>query len=296
MGDPTRRRATFLVAAAVLFAAIALLAVELGPWVGLAAAVGALALLVGVIGLLAARRQAAARELEAANAELRRSNAELADFAHEAAHDLQAPLAVVSGFASLLRTRYSGRLDAEAEEFLDYLSQGTTEMQALIDGLLEFAQVGKAQLDRREVDCGQVLADVLDELRPAIEETDAQVTANGLPIVRADPRQLHQVFANLMSNAIRFSSGAPRVVVEAMRENGGWQLSVRDHGVGVPPAEVERIFEPLYCAHRGPSGSGIGLAICSRVIERHGGRIWVEPAQGGGSVFRFTLPDAGELA
>jgi chemotaxis family two-component system sensor kinase Cph1 len=304
---------------------VALVGFELGGWAGIAAGLGglglflagdelnggtlgtadyvargaALAVVGGGIGLLATGLRTAARgeeaalaELERRNADLRRSNAELQEFAYVAAHDLQAPLAIVSGFASRLQAAHAERLDPEGREYLDYLVGGTARMQELIDALLAFARAGSAEIVRRPVDCGELVAEVLRTLEPALEERGGEVTANDLPTVEADPLQLRQLLTNLIANAIRFSANTPRVDVQARRADGAWELCVRDHGIGVPPGEAERIFEPLHRAHPDRAGSGIGLAVCRRVVERHGGRIWVEPAPGGGSSFRFTLPDA----
>ena len=237
----------------------------------------------------AERAQAEARE------ELERANADLQQLAYAASHDLTEPLRTVTGFVGLLEQRYGGRLDADAHEFIRYAVDGSRRMQALIDDLLAFSRVGRVELRREPVDLGAVARDALAGLGAAVERSGAQVELGELPTVAGDGRQLAQLLQNLLSNAVKFANGGPpHVRVEAEREAGWWVVSVVDDGIGVDPAHAERIFGVFHRLHTREryEGTGMGLAICERIVARHGGRIWVEPGPGGrGSAFRFTLPE-----
>jgi signal transduction histidine kinase len=233
------------------------------------------------------------REVEAANAELSRSNVELERFAYTASHDLQEPLRMVASFTELLAQRYKGRLDAEADEFIGFAQEGAERMQALIEGLLAYSRVGSGGRPLKRTDCNAVLRAAVSDLGASLEETGGSVTWDPLPEVQADPVLIRQLFQNLVSNALRFrSQAAPRVHVCAEREGDEWIFSVRDNGIGIAAEHAGRIFQMFQRLHPRSEypGSGIGLAICKKIVERYGGRIWVEPAPQGGSVFRFALP------
>jgi signal transduction histidine kinase len=239
------------------------------------------------------RAVAAEREIERHAAELERSNRELDQFAAIASHDLSAPLVTVAGFLSLLEERFDGALDPDAAEFIRYAQSGTRRMQRLISDLLEYSRVGRAGIAPAEVDLTALTRETLGGLRATIDETGAEIVIDPLPVVRADARALGRVLQNLVSNAIKFSGGVRPVVHVTSRATGhGWEIAVIDNGVGVDPADRKLIFEMF----RRPdgntiAGTGLGLAICERIVERHGGRIWVDAAPGGGSAFRFTLPE-----
>ena len=234
------------------------------------------------------------QELVRRSRELQRSNAALEEFAYIASHDLQEPLRMVASYLQLLDRRYRGQLTTEADEFLGFAVDGARRMQALINDLLLYSRSG-GQNPLVPTDCGAVLAGVLANLRSTIEEAGARVTAGPLPVVEGDPTQLAQVFQNLIANAIKFrGERRPEIAIAAERDGRQWLFSVRDTGIGIEQRHAERIFMVFKRLHPQTEypGTGIGLAICRRVVERHGGRIWVEPAEGGGSAFRFTLPAA----
>jgi signal transduction histidine kinase len=239
------------------------------------------------------RAVAAERELERYAAELERSNRELDEFASIASHDLSAPLLTVSGFLTLLEERYAERLDPEADEFIAHAVTGTRRMQRLIAGLLEYSRVGRAGLDPEDVDLGVVVRETIVGLRGSIEEAGADVVVDPLPTVHAEPHEIGRLLQNLVANAVTHAGGSRPVVHVSARDTAeGWEVSVVDNGVGIDPAERELIFKMFHRPGGAGSadGTGMGLAICERIVERHGGRIWVEPAAGGGSAFRFTLP------
>jgi signal transduction histidine kinase/tetratricopeptide (TPR) repeat protein len=226
--------------------------------------------------------------------ELERSNSDLQQFAHAASHDLSEPLRMVSSYLQLLAKRYGGRLDSQADEFIETAVEGAARMQALIDGLLVYSRAGTAEYDLGEVDCGSVVEQCLASLKARVDETGATVTVGDLPALRADETQLGQLFQNLLSNALKFvADGPPRATISADRAHGAWQFRVTDNGIGIEPRHAGRIFTVFkrLQGHEEYPGSGIGLAICKRIVERHGGRIWVESASGGGSSFCFTIPD-----
>jgi two-component system sensor histidine kinase/response regulator len=232
-------------------------------------------------------------ELSRQAVELRRSNEDLQQFAYVASHDLQEPLRTVINYAQLLSRRYQGKLDANADEFIDYVRAGATQMQELITDLLAFSQVQTKGQPFAMTDCEEVLARVLLGLQAQIEETRAVVTHDLLPTVFADATQLGQVLQNLLSNALKFhGKQPPRVHVSAQSDGKQWVFAVRDQGIGLDPQFAERIFvifQRLHSRSEFP-GTGIGLAICKKIIERHGGRIWVKSEPGTGSTFYFTLP------
>ncbi len=227
--------------------------------------------------------------------DLTRSNSELQQFAYVASHDLQEPLRMVASFTQLLAKRYREKLDDDARDFINYAVDGATRMQTLISDLLTYSRVGTQGKALEPTSCDEVLDRVLRNLKFAIEESGAKVTREPLPVVMADAQQLGQLFQNLISNAIKFHGDAPsRVGISAESSGNNWTISVRDNGIGISPDHADRIFIIFQRLHTRTeySGTGIGLAVCKKVAERHGGRIWVESAPEGGAVFRFTIPVA----
>jgi PAS domain S-box-containing protein len=237
---------------------------------------------------------ATAAELEDRAADLERSNADLEQFAYVASHDLSEPLRMVGGFAQLLQKRYEGKLDADADEFIGYMVDGVNRMQALIDDLLAFSRVGRGDRELSDVDAEVVARRALEVLSAPVAETGADVEIGELPTVRCDERELGQLFQNLISNALKFHGDEPprvRVTAEAEAGGAGWRFAVADNGIGIEPRHAERIFKMFQRLHGRDAyaGTGVGLAICKKIVEHHGGRLWVEPNADGGSVFKFTL-------
>ena len=231
------------------------------------------------------------RRVAERTAELARSNSDLEQFAYVASHDLQEPLRAVSGFVALLERRLDGQLDAQASGYFKHVSEGAARMKTLISDLLAYSRLSHGKVFK-PVDCATVFQAVLANLRAAIQASGAVVTSDALPTLTADPTQLTQLFQNLISNAIKFAGGrAPEVQVGAQREAEGWHFTVRDHGIGLAPEFAERIFvifQRLHTREQYP-GTGIGLAICKKIVERHGGKIWVESEPGQGATFHFIL-------
>jgi PAS domain S-box-containing protein len=228
--------------------------------------------------------------------ELRRSNADLEQFAYIASHDLQEPLRMVASYTDLLAQRYQGQLDEKADKFIRYIVDGAARMQRLVADLLAFSRVGSQVSDMRPVSAEDVLKDVLQSLGPLIRESGASIEVRGpLPMVMGDDVQLMQLLQNLIGNAIKFrSTEPPLVVIEAVPRDGRWQFSVQDNGIGIDLRFAERIFQMFQRLHEKTryEGSGIGLAIAKRIVERHGGRIWLESTVGTGTTFFFTLTPA----
>ncbi len=228
-------------------------------------------------------------------AELVRSNSELEQFAYVASHDLQEPLRMVTSYTQLLRKRYSDRFGGDATEFMDYIVEGGQRMQALITDLLDLSRVNTTKKAFEPVAFGQVLADSLAALKSRIAESDAVISHDALPTVLGDARQLSQVLLNLIGNAIKFSGKkTPQVHITAQREDERWHFSVADNGIGIDARFFERIFvifQRLHTREEYP-GTGIGLAICKKIVERHGGSIWVDSMLGRGTTFHFTLAEA----
>jgi PAS domain S-box-containing protein len=234
--------------------------------------------------------------LQAAHEELKRSNAELEQFAYVASHDLQEPLRMVASYTQLLGRRYEARLDQDAREFMSYIVDGATRMKQLIEDLLAYSRVGTKGQEFKPVALEAPLRRALFNLRAGIEEAGAAVTYDPLPTVLGDEVQLGQLLQNLVGNALKFRSGSvPRIHLGVTNSPQEWTIEVRDNGIGIEPQYFERIFMVFQRLHNKGEypGTGIGLAICKKVVERHGGRIWVEsrPAQGPnqGSSFHFTL-------
>jgi PAS domain S-box-containing protein len=224
--------------------------------------------------------------------ELARSNKELEQFAYISSHDLQEPLRTVTSFAGLLRDRYAGQLDETADQYISFIVEGAERMQALIAGLLEYSRVGMKETPRR-LNAGDPLSDALANLTSAIDESGAVVEVGPMPEVTADALQLTQVFQNLIGNAIKFKGkAAPRIHISATRQDNDWLFSVQDNGIGFDPRYKTKVFEVFQRLHAQDvfSGTGIGLAICKKIVERQGGKIWVESSPGQGSTFYFTIP------
>jgi signal transduction histidine kinase len=231
------------------------------------------------------------REVAEHARELERSNEELDRFAAVTSHDLQAPLATISMYVQLLEARHGKDLGS-AGQLVDGISAATGHARELIRGLLEYSRAGRGELRRDEISVDRVLTEVLDVLAGPIEEAGATVEVAEMPVVCADHRNLLQVFQNLISNAVKFSEGDPHVKVTAQRVESSWWFAVSDNGIGMEPSKAEEIFEPFHRLHGEGAypGTGIGLAVCERIVEQHGGRIWAESEPGKGSTFRFTLP------
>jgi len=238
-------------------------------------------------------RKQAEEELRKLTEDLKRSNGDLQQFARFASHDLQAPLRTIEGFVKLLIRRYQGKLDEKADELLGYISEGTREMRTLVQDLLEFSRVETSAVKMKPVDTALRLADALSYLKTEIEEKGAVVThTEPMPTVISDHTLMLRLFQNLIGNAIKYHGAKPpRIQVSAQRKDDEWVFSVKDNGIGIDPAHHGRIFEMFQRLH-GKSeipGTGLGLAICKRMVERQGGRIWVESEPGRGSMFFFTV-------
>ena len=230
--------------------------------------------------------------------ELEISNRDLLQFASVASHDLQEPLRKVASFCQLLARRYQGQLDEEAEEYIGFVVDGATRMQALINDLLALARLGRSSGKRTDVDCGKVMQQVRRELAPVIEQADAVlVVADDLPVVCAYRGMIAQLLVNLVANAIKFRRDEPpRVEVWATRDAAEWRFAVADNGIGIEAQYASRVFdvfERLHARSEYP-GTGIGLALCRKIVELHRGRIWLESQPGAGTTFYFTLPTGGQ--
>ena len=250
------------------------------------------------IGQLMARRQAeeeariAHDELEVKARELERSNEELQQFAYVASHDLQEPLRMVASYTQLLQRRYADRFDGDAREFMDFIVDGAARMKQLIEDLLAYSRVGTRARELSSTASAAALDKALANLRGAQEASGAEVTRDEMPEVLADSAQLAQVFQNLIGNAMKFrGEAAPRIHVAAETRERVWVFTVRDNGIGLDPQYADRIFMMFQRLHNKAEypGTGIGLAICKKIVERHGGRIWVESQPGQGSTFGFTI-------
>jgi light-regulated signal transduction histidine kinase (bacteriophytochrome) len=233
-------------------------------------------------------------ELAQSKTELERSNQDLEQFAYAASHDLQEPLRMVTSYVQLLQRRYQGQLDAAADEFIGFAVDGARRMQQLINDLLSYSRVNSRGHEFAPVDCGAALDDAVSNLSAAIAEHGAEIVRDPLPTVVADRTQLVQLFQNLVGNAIKFRGPQPpQVHVAAENDDCQWRFAVRDNGIGIDPkyaAQVFLVFRRLHTRAKYP-GTGIGLAICKRIVERHGGRIWFESSPGQGATFYFTIPE-----
>ena len=240
-------------------------------------------------------RQEAIRNLAAQREELQRSNADLEQFAYVASHDLQEPLRMVATYTELLAERYQGQLDQRADKYIQYTVDGARRMQQLIKELLEYSRVSSNAKVPIQVESGLIVENAIQALKASIEETRAEIERDELPAVRADQAQLAQVFQNLIGNAIKFHGDrTPHIRIGAERRNGQCIFSVADNGIGIDKQYADRVFQMFQRLHeRGQyEGSGIGLAIVKKIVERHGGRVWFDSEPGCGTTFYFSVPTA----
>lgn len=245
-----------------------------------------------IVDITERKRLAAA--LQHSNDVLARSNLNLRQFAFIASHDLQTPLRTIGSFVQLLQMHYGSKLDARAEDWIRRSVNGVQKMRMLTAGLLSYAQIDARARPFLRTDLGEVVDDVVGFIDASIRDSGAEVSRGELPILSGDRSQLHQLLQNLIGNGIKFHGDQPpRVHVAAAKQGGEWLISVRDNGIGIDAKHHEKVFEMLKRLHtdRAYPGTGIGLAICQRVVEHHGGRIWVESERGKGSVFYFTIPE-----
>ena len=250
-----------------------------------------------VIKMVESLREITEKERQQAE-ELKRSNGELEQFAYIASHDLQEPLRMVGSYTSLLERRYKGKLDADADEFIGFAMEGVTRMRSLINDLLTYSRVGKEEKASAPTDSRAALDRALANLQVTIAERGAVVVMGNLPMVMGNGPQLTQVFQNLIGNGLKFcKEGRPEIKVSVERQGADWVFSVGDNGIGIDPQYADRIFLIFQRLHKRDEyeGTGIGLAICKKIVERHGGRIWVESEPGKGATFRFTLQMTHEL-
>ena len=225
--------------------------------------------------------------------ELARSNRDLEEFAYVAAHDLQEPLRMVANYTQLLAEKYCGRFDEQADKYLHYTADGAVRMQTSIKELLKLSRVGKQAVELQSTESLAIVEESLTHLRAALEESGAVIQWSALPVIMADPSQLTQVFQNLIGNAIKFHGPEiPRIQIAAERKGQLWEFAVSDNGIGIPAAQQKNVFVIFRRLHTRDEydGNGIGLAICKKIVERHGGEIWIEPRSASGAVFKFTLP------
>jgi signal transduction histidine kinase len=239
------------------------------------------------------QRREAEEALSQKARELARTNQDLEQFAYVASHDLQEPLRMVAAYTELLSEKYKGKLDEQADKYIHYAVDGATRMQTLIQDLLAFSRSGRDGTEMSITNCNEVVQQALLNLEVAVQGSGAEIKCENLPAVYGSRGQLRQVFQNFIGNAIKFRKPAPLIVkVTAKDEGDEWCFSVADNGIGIPPDHLDDIFVIFHRLHTREEypGNGIGLAICKRIIERHGGRIWVESEIGSGTTFKFTLP------
>jgi PAS domain S-box-containing protein len=231
--------------------------------------------------------------LEQKNKELELKNKELEQFAYVASHDLQEPLRTTSSFAELLQQQYQGRLDERADKYLTFINQSSERMKVLIKDLLDYSRIGRKK-EKEYVDCNLILQEVLDDLNAAIKETQAEINVAALPVFHGYPTEIKQLFQNLIINAIKFrkKNTPPQIKISAIKINGQWEFACNDNGIGIEEEHRERIFIIFQRLHtrNDYEGSGIGLAHCKKIVELHGGKIWIESMPGEGSTFNFTIP------
>ena len=239
------------------------------------------------------QRRQAEEELAQKVVELARSNAELEQFAYVASHDLQEPLRMIANYTQLLAERYRGKLDEQADKYIAYSVDGAVRMQALIQDLLKFSRLGRAEIEPMATDCRTVVEHALTNLQAAVLESRATVKWDSLPVVKADPLQLTLVFQNLIANAIKFHGPeTPVIRIDAEKKDQEWLFTVSDNGIGIPAENWQDIFVIFRRLHTRAEyeGNGIGLSICKKIIERHGGKIWIEAQANPGCSFKFALP------
>ncbi|HJT71181.1 MAG TPA: ATP-binding protein [Terriglobales bacterium] len=238
-------------------------------------------------------RARAQRQLAEKVEELARSNCDLEQFAYVASHDLQEPLRMVAAYTQLLAERYRGKLDENADRYIGYAVEGATRMQGLLEDLLAFSRVGRGGGSSAPIDVNVVVDEAMRNLAVSLKENSVMVTRNPLPTIVADRFQLVQLFQNLIANAIKFhGKDVPQVRISSEKQGEEWAFAVADNGIGIAPEHQEFIFKIFQRLHIRSeyAGNGIGLAICKKIVEQHGGRIWVESELGHGSTFRFTFP------
>jgi PAS domain S-box-containing protein len=232
-------------------------------------------------------------ELSKKAEDLEAQNAELQQFVYAVSHDLKEPLRMVSNFLKLLENKYAGKLDDTAQQYIHFATDGAVRMRILIDDLLEYSRASRLQPEKTEVDTAQLLADIIKQHQPLLDEKEATIHYKELPVVYADRTRLRQVFQNLITNALKYQPPGRKPVVEITGEkkNNRWQFSVTDNGIGIEKAYFDKIFMIFQRLHNRTEypGTGIGLALCKKIVEQHGGRIWVESEPGKGSTFYFTL-------
>jgi signal transduction histidine kinase len=242
---------------------------------------------------LRVQRRQAERELALKAEELARSNRDLEQFAYVASHDLQEPLRMVAMYTQLLAERYRGKLDAQADKYIHYAVDGAVRMQTLVQDLLAFSRAGREDSKMASVGCDLLMTQIRKNLEAAIRESNAEVTQGTLPSIVANSSQLQQVLQNLVGNAIKFhGTKPPKVHVSAQHIGADWLFSVTDNGIGIAVEHADRIFvifQRLHTREEYP-GNGIGLSICKKIVERHGGKIWALPGKDGGTTFNFTVP------
>jgi len=231
--------------------------------------------------------------LEIKNIELERKNKELEQFAYVASHDLQEPLRTTSSFAELLQRQYQGKLDEKADKYLAFITQSSDRMKVLIKDLLDYSRIGHKN-EFSLVDCNLILQEVLADLNTAIKESKAEIEVDCLPVIRGYPTEIKQLFQNLVMNAIKFCKAdvIPQIKITVLEKHGFWEFICKDNGIGIEEQHKERIFIIFQRLHTRTEyqGSGIGLSHCKKIVELHGGKIWVESVPGEGSTFNFTMP------
>jgi light-regulated signal transduction histidine kinase (bacteriophytochrome) len=246
-----------------------------------------------VSGLISTLRDIYKREQKKAE-ELARSNTDLRVFAHVVSHDLKEPLRVIRGFLGLLKKRYKDQIDKQGMEYIEFTVDGARRMDELIKDILEYSEVGTEDKAFKPVDCSSVVSNAISNLQVAIQESGTIVTYDSLPTVTGNSTLLTSLFQNLLENAIKFRGAeAPRIHISSEKEKEEWVFSVRDNGIGIDSKFLEDIFTPFRRLHRRDEypGTGIGLATCKKIVERHGGKIWGKSETGTGSTFYFTIPD-----
>ena len=224
--------------------------------------------------------------------ELRRSNAELEQFAHVVSHDLREPLRMISSYAQLMARRYGGRLDEDADAFLGFITEGAARMEHLIGDILDYSRAGRSAVALAIVDSAEPLAAALADLAPRIDDSGAHVSVGTMPVISADYSQIERLFANLVGNALKYRAAdrTPEISIGGGENVDGWHFIVSDNGQGIPATECERVFGAFSRLHgRDIPGTGLGLTICRKIVERHGGIIWAEPCAPVGTAFHFTL-------
>jgi signal transduction histidine kinase len=242
-------------------------------------------------------RKHAENQLEKKAEELARSNRDLEQFAYVASHDLQEPLRIVAAYTQLLGERYRGKLDADADKYIHYAVDGALRMQTLVRDLLAFSRAGRQGMETEQLDANELIRHAMLNLEASFRESGAKVHFDRLPMITANRSQLQQVFQNLIANAIKFHGAVPPQIEISAEENAGaWSFSVKDNGIGIAPEHMDSIFVIFHRLHTREEypGNGIGLSICKKIIERHGGKIWVESEPGRGTTFRFTIPASTE--